>query len=69
MPPKRVFSEFFWLFEQREPDGFSDPSFESVMRLRGTYDGSIERFYSTKPMFKSYEAFLEKLEDEHKNKE
>lgn len=63
VPPRRVFSEFFWLFEQRGADGLSDPSFESVMRLRGTYDRSIERFHSTKPMFKSYEAFLEKLED------
>lgn len=63
VPPKRVFSEFFWLFEQRGADGFSDPSFDSVMRLRGTYDRSTERFHSTKPMFKSYEAFLEKIED------
>lgn len=68
VPPRRVFSEFFWLFEERGADAFSDPSFESAMRLRGTYDRSIERFRSTKPIFKSYEAFLEKLEDECKTR-
>ena len=65
VPPKEVFSEFFWLFEDREaPDtGWSDPSFERTMRLRGTYEKSCKRFVQLEPMFADYEEFLAKLRE------
>ena len=65
IPPKEIFSEFFWLFEPRcaTEQGFSDPSFESVMRLRGTYEKSCSRFERIRPAFSGYEEFLEALEE------
>ena len=64
VPPKEIFSEFFWLFEPRcaARQGFSDPSFEATMRLRGTYEKSCAQFERSKPEFSGYEEFLEALE-------
>ena len=36
-----IFREFFWLFEPRTEGGLSDPSFDSVMELRGTRELSL----------------------------
>lgn len=63
VPPRRVFSEFFWLFEPRTEGGLSDPSFDSVMELRGTRELSFTRFMHLKPQFASYEDFIERLEE------
>lgn len=65
VPPKEIFSEFFWLFEPRHvtEQRFSDPSFEATMKLRGTYEKSCDRFESTNPVFSGYEAFLEALDE------
>jgi hypothetical protein len=38
--PGEIFREFFWLFEPRGKDVFSDPSFESTQRLRGSFGQS-----------------------------
>ena len=62
VPPKNIFSEFFWLFEPRGVTQFSDQSFDCTQRLRGTYSLSMKRFGETKPAFKSYEEFLAALE-------
>lgn len=64
-PPRDVFREFFWLFEDRGTarTGFSDPSFEWTMQLRGTYDKSVKRFTSTEPAFEDYESFLAYMQD------
>ncbi len=62
VPPKCIFSEFFWLFESRDTGVLSDPSFEATMALRGTRDMSYERFMQHKPEFESYEDFIERLE-------
>ena len=64
VPPKGIFSEFFWLFEPRRAveEGFSDPSFEATMRLRGTYERSCARFRQHPPAFSGYEEFLRALE-------
>lgn len=63
-PPKSIFREFFWLFEDRQAvnAGYSDESFEWTMNLRGTYDKSVQRFLETEQPFKNYEIFLEYLE-------
>ena len=62
VPPKCIFSEFFWLFESRDTGVLSDPSFEATMALRGTRGISYERFMQHKPEFESYEDFIEHLE-------
>lgn len=62
VPPKSLFSEFFWLFEPRNGKGLSDPSFEATMQLRGTYEMSMERFKRSKPAFGSYDEFLDYLD-------
>lgn len=63
VPPKGIFAEFFWLFEDRDAPAFGDPSFAATMRLRGTFELSMARFGSTKPQFKSYEDFLAYLDE------
>lgn len=63
VPPKEIFSEFFWLFEPRTEDGLSDSSFESVMELRGTRELSFSRFMQLEPEFDSYEVFIDYLEE------
>ena len=62
VPPKCIFSEFFWLFESKDTGVLSDPSFEATMALRGTRDMSYERFMQHKPEFESCEDFIEHLE-------
>lgn len=62
MPPREIFAEFFWLFEPRGKDVFSDPSFEAMQRLRGSFGQSQALFERTKPRFASYEEFLSELE-------
>lgn len=64
-PPKELFREFFWMFEDRAAveTGWSDPSYERTMRLRGTFEKSCGRFLQTKPLFAGYEEFLGALRD------
>lgn len=62
LPPKNIFSEFFWLFEPRTEGALSDPSFEATMALRGTRELSFARFGQLEPEFDSYEKFIEHLE-------
>ena len=62
VPPKEIFSEFFWLFEPRTEGDLGDPSFESVMELRGTRELSFSRFMQLEPEFDSYVDFIEYLE-------
>lgn len=63
VPPKEIFSEFFWLFESRTEGNLSDSSFESVMELRGTRELSFSRFMQLEPEFDSYEDFIDCLEE------
>lgn len=62
MPPKDIFSEFFWLFEPRTGGTLSEPSFEAVMALRGTRELSFARFGQLESEFDSYEKLIEHLE-------
>ena len=66
VPPKEIFSEFFWLFESRTEGSLSDSSFESVMELRGTRELSFSRFMQLEPEFDSYEDFIDYLEETHR---
>ena len=55
-PEKAVLSEFFWLFEKRGE--ITESSFKSQMRTMNNYDFSFEKFMQTKPMFNSYDEFI-----------
>lgn len=57
-PPRELFREFFWLFEEGVPGRLSCQEYENVMSLCGTYDASAVRFEKTQRQFDSYEAFL-----------
>lgn len=63
-PPRSIFREFFWLFEDRSSvaRGYSDQSFEWTMHLRGSYEKSVQKYLESDPLFSSYEQFLEYLE-------
>lgn len=63
VPPREIFSEFFWLFEPRGETPLSSPVFERTMRLRGTEQLSYIRFAEVAPQFNSYEEFIRYLED------
>lgn len=58
VPPREIFSEFFWLFEPRGWGPLSCEQFEATMRLRGTEAMSYERFMAIDPLFGSYEEFI-----------
>ena len=56
-PPKKIFREFFWLFENRNEQLYKE--FEEVLRLEDNYNKSFKKFKESKPMFQDYENFLE----------
>lgn len=68
-PEKKYLSEFFWLFEKRNTEKFSDESFERQMKLLNNYEFSKNKFNETKSKFKNYEEFIEKcFEDDIEEK-
>lgn len=62
VPPRELFREFFWLFEEGEPGNLSCPEYESVMGLCGTRGKSERRFGETSRQFDGYEEFLSLLD-------
>lgn len=62
VPPREIFREFFWLFEEGEPGSLSCPEYENVMALCGTLDKSEKLFNETKLAFGNYDDFLAELE-------
>lgn len=56
IPPKTIFREFFWLFEKR---GDLPKEFLDVQALGGNLEKSMKRFMETKPLFNSYEEFID----------
>lgn len=60
-PPKNIFHEYFWLFEIRD-ENILEGSYKEVMNLVNNYDQSIEKFKLSKPIFGSYEEFLNACE-------
>lgn len=56
-PSKNVLSEFFWLFEERKE--LDNSSFRYQMNNMNNYDYSMKIFLESKPMFPSYEKFLD----------
>jgi acetyltransferase-like isoleucine patch superfamily enzyme len=62
VPPREIFREFFWLFEEGEPGSLSCPEYENVMALCGTLEKSAKLFNETKRAFGNYDDFLAELE-------
>ncbi len=57
-PPKEVFKEYFMLFSTAE-EAENTPVFRSRMNSCGNFDETVAYMSSHKPMFKSFEEFLE----------
>lgn len=58
IPPKEIFYEFFWLFENRNENGFKIPKFESMMYLKGNYNKSVITHNKYNKEFNNYDDFL-----------
>lgn len=58
IPPKSVLREYFWLFEDRSENNFSDETFEQIMHLTGNYDISLEVFKKSLKQFENYDEFI-----------
>ena len=66
-PPKEVFSEFFWLFQNDSEE--VHPSFKKQMSHNGRYNATLENVKNNTPEFPSYEKFVYWLDSEYqKNK-
>lgn len=61
VPPKKIFHEFFWLFESRE-GALKEPVFERMMHLCGTYEMSCERLGQLERPFENFEEFVAYLD-------
>lgn len=57
IPNKSLLREFFWLFSDRKEE-LIEP-YQQVMKLVGNEDISINRYNVTKPIFDTYEKFIE----------
>lgn len=58
-PPKEVFREFFWLFDEKCKDGkFVNPCFEEIMHLNGNFQKAFNTYSTSKRNFKNYGEFL-----------
>lgn len=58
IPPKKVLREFFWLFEDRSDNSFSDETFEQIMHLTDNYDMSLDIFKKSLKKFENYNEFI-----------
>lgn len=60
-PPKTIFHEFFWLFEDSET-AMDDPVFAEVMNLGGNCEMSIGAMRAFRRQFSCYEDFIAYLD-------
>jgi maltose O-acetyltransferase len=58
-PPKEVFFEYFLTMFCSPEESEATPVFRSQMALCGNYDETLDYMKNHKPMFESYEKFLE----------
>ena len=56
-PSKKELTEFFWLFSERDQP--LPLAFENKMKLLNNYDFSMKVLKNTKPLFSSYDEFIE----------
>lgn len=60
-PDKRIFHEFFWLFQSRRGIA-EEPLFEDIMHLCGSYQKSFDLMETIDRPFECYEDFINYLE-------
>lgn len=68
-PPRTVFDEFFWLYENECTSGgmkFTEDVYENKMYLNGNYSRTIEKYCATEKRFASFEDFLAYCFDDYK---
>lgn len=59
VPPKEKLPAYFFLFEPRE--NFDNEVFKSRLKLGGNYEQCFDCFRNSKPMFDSYESFVDSI--------
>lgn len=64
-PPKEIFREFFWLFEDRKNHLCS--VYDDVMKLENNYKKSFDVFKKSKPLFENYDEFINLVKKEVKS--
>ena len=64
-PPVEEFSEFFWLFWDRNEPLL--PCFERQMKSHDRFDESLANFKNTEPIFHGYEEFLKAMRNDTVN--
>lgn len=71
-PPKELFNEYFWIFEERREEMLCK-DYKTQMELCGNYVQSLEAFLNSQPDFQGYDEFWEwcrkKLEKDKKRME
>lgn len=58
IPDKKIFDEFFWMFEQRNLNNLPK-EFINKMKLTGNWEKTKNKFLNTEPYFNGYEKFVE----------
>ena len=58
-PDKKYLNEFFWLFENNYDDLI--PEFKKILKINNCEQESINSFIKHKPLFKSYDDFIESI--------
>ena len=66
IPPREIFREFFWLFQERDESKLCD-AFVDIMHLEGNFDQSLRKWCDSKPSFGSYEEFVSYCEKRTKS--
>lgn len=56
IPPKDIFDEFFWIFEERDSD-IIEKSYLEKLKLTGNYESTMKKFKLSIPMFNGYKEF------------
>jgi len=67
IPNKEIFDEFFWLFENRNPQTIPNV-FNEKMKLTGNYEKTLQSFISSEPLFKGYDEFVKYCLSKKNNK-
>lgn len=58
IPPKEIFDEFFWLFEERNMNNLSHKFIEK-MKLTGNFEETKKAFLGSKPLYNDYSDFCD----------
>ncbi|WP_418667983.1 acyltransferase [Allofournierella sp.] len=57
-PPKDLFRDFFFLFEERSTEIKLIDSYDKILSLGGNREVSLHKFHASQPIFNGYHEFL-----------